>query len=155
MPGVGDLNPEFLATSKTIKDMKYAAVLTASLALVTPLGGCDEGESRPFDTGDGQKMTLLSLQAETKEVANGRIVGFLIATFEQPDGLTKSERRPLAEKLCPLILDEMGAPEEVEGAKLETVLIKYRTSETFLGFSYGSSANYWVELSRGECVTRG
>lgn len=100
-------------------------------------------------------MTLLSLEAETKEIANGRTVGFLIATFKSPDDLQKAERRPLAEKLCPKVLDEMGAPEEVDGAKLETVLIKYRTEKTFLGIPYGSSSNFWVELSRGECVTRG
>lgn len=135
--------------------MKPALILLFGLIVSMPLGGCDDGESRPFDIGDGTSMTLLSLEAETKEVANGRTVGFLIATFKTPDDLQKSERRPLAEKLCPKVLDEMGAPEEVDGAKLETVLIKYRTEQTFLGIPYGSSSNFWVELSRGECVTRG
>ncbi|MEO1492250.1 MAG: hypothetical protein AAFV19_08885 [Pseudomonadota bacterium] len=135
--------------------MKPAAVLVAGALAAFAIPGCDEGESRPFALDDGTELTLLSLEAETKEVANGRTVGFLIASFRKPDGLQKSDRRPLAERLCPMVLAEMGAPEEIDGSKLETVLIKYITEKTFLGIPYGSSSNFWVELSRGECVTRG
>ena len=129
----------------------------AALVLPLALSACEEeDERRPFDAGDGQVLTLLSLEAETKEIANGRTVGYLVAEFEEPEGMSSTQRRPLAEKLCPKVIDEMGAPEEVDGAKLETVLIKYRQKGfEILGMSFGSATNYWVELARGECVTRG
>jgi hypothetical protein len=134
--------------------MRTAAILALCL-LPTALPGCDEAEGRPFDAGDGRTLTLLSLDAETKEAANGRTVAYLVAIFEEPDGMTGDERRPLAEQLCPRVLAEAGAPEEVDGASLETVLIKYREKgREILGVSFGSSTNYWVELSRGECITR-
>ncbi len=136
--------------------MKHTLAVAMGLLLVCPISGCDEAESRPFEAGDGRTMTLLSLEAETKEVANGRIVGFLIATFEHPRDMGSKERRPLAEKLCPLILADMGTPEEINGAPLETVLIKYRETDfEVLGITWGHSSNYWVEMSRGECISRG
>lgn len=135
--------------------MRSAAVLAAGLSALL-LSGCEEeGEGRPFDAGDGQVLTLLSLDADTKEAANGRMVGYLVATFAEPEGMQGSEGRPLAERLCPRILVEAGAPGEVDGAKLETVLIKYREpGREILGFSLAGSKNYWIELDRGECVTR-
>ena len=134
--------------------MRTFAILAAALLPVL-LTGCDEAEGRPFDAGDGKTMTLYSIEAETKEAANGRTVGYLVATFEEPEGMQSAERRPLAERLCPRVLAEAGAPEEVAGARLETVLIKYRQKgRAFLGVNFGSSKNYWVELSRGECLSR-
>lgn len=134
--------------------MRTLAFLAAAL-IAGLLTGCDEAEGRPFDAGDGQTMMLLSLESETKEAANGRAVGYLVATFEEPEGMQGADRRPLAEKLCPRVLAEAGAPEEIDGAKLETVLIKYREEGwQILGLSFGSSRSYWVELSRGECLTR-
>lgn len=134
---------------------RSVAVLLACLTSAM-LAGCDEADGRPFESGDGRTLTLLSLETETKETVSGRTVGILVATFADPKGLAAGERRPLAERLCPRVLSEMGRPEEVGGASLETVLIKYREPGTrFLGVSLGSSENYWVELSRGECVTSG
>ncbi len=134
--------------------MRTATILAAGL-LPCLLAGCDKAEGRPFDAGDGLTLMLLSIEAETKEAVNGRTVGYLVATFEEPEGMQSAEHRPLAERLCPRVLAEAGAPEEVDGARLETVLIKYRDKgRTFLGISFGSSRNYWVELSRGECLVR-
>ena len=135
--------------------MRRAPIAAAGL-VVLALGACDEeAEGRPFDAGDGRTLTLLSIEPETKEAANGRTVGYLVATFEEPEGMTGEQRRPLAEQLCPRVLAEAGAPDEVAGARLETVLIKYREKGLqILGVSFGSSKNYWVELSRGECITR-
>lgn len=136
-----------------MRTLAIAAGLLPVLGVL--LTGCDEAEGRPFDAGDGRTLTLLSIETETKEAANGRTIGFLVATFEEPDGMQGAERRPLAETLCPKVLAEAGAPDEIGGAKLETVLIKYRQKgREILGVSFGGSKNYWVEISRGECLTR-
>lgn len=124
-------------------------------AALLALAACEEPANDTYTLPDGRVLNLRWLESETKEVANGREIGFVTATFDLPEWLESKERRPVAEQLCPLVLSVLGAPEQIDGQPLETVLIKYRRTDfEVAGLNFGSSSNYWVELNRGECVTQ-